>query len=211
MHVPGFALTLPQGERIGCESRTEHMTNLMSIGRFAQLTELTVKALRLYDQRGLLRPAVIDFESGYRYYSAAQIGIAQRIRLLRSVHMPLADIQTLLGASDPEVVKAQLDRHRKRISRQIKDYQPSLHLLPTPDEWRESAGKDVPVTRDKTAYPCSFCGKGSAEVRRMVAGPGGAFICNECVTLCNEVIAQEEARAKEAPAQRPHSSGSQRS
>ena len=44
-------------------------------------------------------------------------------------------------------------------------------------------------------YHCSFCGKDNAEVRRLIAGPNGVFICDECVAKCNEILAKEEARA----------------
>jgi ATP-dependent Clp protease ATP-binding subunit ClpX len=44
-------------------------------------------------------------------------------------------------------------------------------------------------------YYCSFCGKGQEEVRRLIAGPGDIFICNECVDLCQRVIVQEDAVA----------------
>ena len=37
---------------------------------------------------------------------------------------------------------------------------------------------------------CSFCGKGQGEVKKLIAGPG-AYICNECVALCNDIIAEE--------------------
>jgi len=37
---------------------------------------------------------------------------------------------------------------------------------------------------------CSFCGKGQDAVQRLIAGPG-VYICDECVSLCNEIIAQE--------------------
>jgi ATP-dependent Clp protease ATP-binding subunit ClpX len=40
---------------------------------------------------------------------------------------------------------------------------------------------------------CSFCGKGQREVRRLIAGPS-VFICDECVELCNEIIAEERDR-----------------
>ncbi len=40
---------------------------------------------------------------------------------------------------------------------------------------------------------CSFCGKGQCEVRRLIAGPS-VFICDECVELCNEIIAEERER-----------------
>lgn len=43
---------------------------------------------------------------------------------------------------------------------------------------------------DETIH-CSFCGKSSDEVDKMIAGPGGAFICNECIQLCGEIIQEE--------------------
>ena len=65
------------------------MTDLIPIGRFAQITHLSVKALRIYANEGLLQPMYVDPESGYRYYSLAQAALAARIRLLRLVDMPL--------------------------------------------------------------------------------------------------------------------------
>ncbi|MBX5444047.1 ATP-dependent Clp protease ATP-binding subunit ClpX [Sphaerobacter sp.] len=50
-------------------------------------------------------------------------------------------------------------------------------------------------------YRCSFCGKGQEEVRRLIAGPGAVYICDECVQLCREIIEEEEA-----PARRPEPS-----
>jgi ATP-dependent Clp protease ATP-binding subunit ClpX len=41
-------------------------------------------------------------------------------------------------------------------------------------------------------YRCSFCGKGQDEVRRLIAGPGAVYICDECVQLCREIIDEEE-------------------
>lgn len=52
-----------------------------------------------------------------------------------------------------------------------------------------------------TPLKCSFCGKGQDEVKKLIAGPS-VFICNECVDLCNEIIAEEWEEAKEAKAPR---------
>lgn len=41
-------------------------------------------------------------------------------------------------------------------------------------------------------YNCSFCGKSNQAVRRLIAGPGGISICDECIDLCNQIIAEEE-------------------
>lgn len=51
------------------------------------------------------------------------------------------------------------------------------------------------MKRDTSTYVCSFCGKPNAEVRHMIAGPKRVYICDECVRLCNEILAKEEARA----------------
>jgi len=42
---------------------------------------------------------------------------------------------------------------------------------------------------------CSFCGKDQNKVRKMVAGPGGVFICDECVELCSDIMFGEEKAA----------------
>jgi DNA-binding transcriptional MerR regulator len=89
---------------------------LMSIGRFARLTGLTVKALRHYDELGLLRPAAVDRETGYRSYSSAQMGRAEAIRLLRRLEVPLDDISMLIATEDPAVVRSVLIAHQRRTA-----------------------------------------------------------------------------------------------
>ncbi|MBI4322322.1 MAG: ATP-dependent Clp protease ATP-binding subunit ClpX [Chloroflexi bacterium] len=42
-------------------------------------------------------------------------------------------------------------------------------------------------------YHCSFCGKGQEQVRRLIAGPGAVYICDECVDLCREIIDEEHS------------------
>ncbi len=54
------------------------------------------------------------------------------------------------------------------------------------------AGKNTEKIR------CSFCGKSQEQVRKLIAGPGGAYICDECVDICSEII--EEEFEEEAPA-----------
>ena len=38
---------------------------------------------------------------------------------------------------------------------------------------------------------CSFCGKTQAQVRKLIAGPNGAYICDECIDVCAEIIEEE--------------------
>jgi ATP-dependent Clp protease ATP-binding subunit ClpX len=42
-------------------------------------------------------------------------------------------------------------------------------------------------------YRCSFCGKSQDQVQRLIAGPGGVYICDECIELCREIIEEEQA------------------
>ena len=43
----------------------------------------------------------------------------------------------------------------------------------------------------KVQYHCSFCGKNQDQVKRLIAGPGAVYICDECVELCQEIISEE--------------------
>jgi len=72
------------------------MEDLIPIGQFAAASRLSLKALRLYDENGLLPPAHVDPDSGYRFYRLDQLREATLIGLLRSVDMPLAEIRRVL-------------------------------------------------------------------------------------------------------------------
>ncbi|MGO2111823.1 MAG: MerR family transcriptional regulator [Pseudoclavibacter sp.] len=93
------------------------MVELMSIGEFAATTWLSPKALRLYDEKGLLSPDVIDPGSGYRKYDPAQIETARLITLLRRIEMPLEQIRELLAAPEAERA-ARIARFREREAEQ---------------------------------------------------------------------------------------------
>lgn len=86
----------------------------MPIGRFARLTGLSVKALRHYDELGLLRPAAVDATTGYRSYAAEQVERAETIRLLRRLELPLDEIATLLETHDPARIRTVLLDHQRR-------------------------------------------------------------------------------------------------
>ncbi|MFD3982529.1 MerR family transcriptional regulator [Streptomyces griseus] len=65
---------------------------LVTIGEFARLSRLSAKALRRYDELGLLRPALVDPVNGYRYYDPAQAEEARLVAWLRRIGMPLSRI-----------------------------------------------------------------------------------------------------------------------
>ena len=51
-------------------------------------------------------------------------------------------------------------------------------------------GKQRRRKRGKVDLACSFCGKSQKQVKKLIAGPG-VYICDECIDLCNEIVAEE--------------------
>jgi DNA-binding transcriptional MerR regulator/effector-binding domain-containing protein len=93
-------------------------SELIAISEFARRSRLTVKQLRSYDELGLLAPAYVDPDSGYRYYHRGQARTAITIALLRSLDVPLRDIHALLVA-EPDDVAEQLTLQRVRIEAEV--------------------------------------------------------------------------------------------
>src|SRR5512134_3853242 len=96
--------------------------DLLSIGAFASMTRLSLKALRLYDQLGLLQPRHVDPQSGYRYYGVDQLANARMIRNMREMEMPLATIRQVLAAlpSLPAQAEVLLREYAEMRERQVK-------------------------------------------------------------------------------------------
>ena len=67
--------------------------DMLTIGAFAKASRLSPKALRLYDELELLRPARVDPDTGYRYYAPEQLEQARLVAWLRRLGMPLARIR----------------------------------------------------------------------------------------------------------------------
>jgi DNA-binding transcriptional MerR regulator len=90
---------------------------LMSIGRFAALTGLPITTLRHYDEIGLLRPAQVDQDTGYRRYLPTQAVTAGVIRRLRELDVPIGEIVELLEATgDPDRLAVLLDAQAVRLA-----------------------------------------------------------------------------------------------
>ncbi|MEU4643513.1 GyrI-like domain-containing protein [Micromonospora sp. NPDC023814] len=92
------------------------MTGLMPIGVFARATRLSVRVLRNYDRLGLLVPASVDPDTGYRRYSVDQFPRAGLVRRLRELEVPLPEIAEILAAETPEQTRAVIERHRERVA-----------------------------------------------------------------------------------------------
>ncbi|HTJ67087.1 MAG TPA: MerR family transcriptional regulator [Actinospica sp.] len=94
---------------------------LLAIGAFARRSRLSIKALRLYDESGLLRPAWTDPESGYRYYEPGQLERARLVAWLRRVGMPLAGIRRVcdLSETDRAAAASEIREFWSRVSADV--------------------------------------------------------------------------------------------
>lgn len=90
---------------------------------------MPVTQLRHYHQVGLLEPAYVDPESGYRYYAAAQRESAEVIAILRSIDMPVRDIQRLLSDPSEATVREVLATHRKRLEERLSQVEGRLESI----------------------------------------------------------------------------------
>ncbi|MGW1891346.1 MerR family transcriptional regulator [Streptomyces sp. NPDC002004] len=95
-------------------------THLLPIGQFAQASGLSVTALRHYDASGVLAPAFVDPDSGYRYFRRDQVRTAQLIRALRQLDIPIEDVRRLLargedGADMAPALRAHLAAAERRL------------------------------------------------------------------------------------------------
>lgn len=109
---------------------------MLHIGEFAGITGLTVKALRHYDEKGILVPAEIDELTGYRLYSAAQVRTGAMIRSLRAANVP---VSRLTGTTTPAQAIETLSRWRQEVVEQrrledvaFRDASEQLRLLDVP-------------------------------------------------------------------------------
>ena len=94
---------------------------MLKIGEFSKISQVSVKALRYYDQLGLLKPAHIDRFNGYRYYSLEQLPRLYRILALKDLDFSLEQIQGVLMVDLPgeklgELLTSKAAELRQRIT-----------------------------------------------------------------------------------------------
>ena len=100
---------------------------MLKIGVFAQVSQVSIKILRHYDEVGLLKPVFVDDYSGYRYYSLEQLPRAHRIIALKDLGFSLEQIAGLLNQKlPPERLRRILSRRQEELSRQVREDQARL-------------------------------------------------------------------------------------
>ncbi|GHA57194.1 protein phosphatase [Streptomyces sp. 2114.2] len=141
---------------------------LLTIGAFAKATRLSPKALRLYDELGLLPPARVDPVTGYRRYAPEQVQRARLVAWLRRLGMPLARIRHVCsldaGAAAGEVrafwARAEAETAARRdLAAFLVDHltrkDPAMSATPPALGMRYAAASDTGLVRESnqdTAY-----------------------------------------------------------
>jgi DNA-binding transcriptional MerR regulator len=93
--------------------------DLMTSGLFSKRTRLSPKALRIYEEKGLLTPWTIDPDNGYRYFAESQLKQARLISLLRRLEMPLKLIAEMVRL-EPEVAIKEIGAYWEGVEVDIK-------------------------------------------------------------------------------------------
>ena len=104
-----------------CE--TQDSDTLYKIGMFASMNHVTVKTLRFYEEQGLLNPALIHPETGYRYYTLSQMSVLHQITALKLAGFTLEEIARINSGADEKAVllkkKSELLTKISELTRQI--------------------------------------------------------------------------------------------
>lgn len=95
---------------------------MLSIGEFSKVTQLSVKTLRLYDEKGLLPPAYVSEETGYRFYDAKSVERARVISVLRELDFSLSDIGQFLATSEDSDIVSMLEKQRDLVTQKLTRY-----------------------------------------------------------------------------------------
>jgi DNA-binding transcriptional MerR regulator len=146
---------------------------MFGIGEFSKITGLTVKTLRFYHEEGLLIPASVDPQTGYRYYAEPQIELARTITFLRTLEFPLPEIKSLLADRTARGLPERPGHDLQGQLAQLPHRDPNPHRvnsMPTQRKrtWREKLDDDkgfpkvAPIDCTKT--------------KRWGGGEGGTFV-----------------------------------
>lgn len=95
------------------------MKDLFTIGEVSRLFAMNVRTLRYYDSIGLLKPAVVDEKTGYRYYSTKEFERLNTIKYLRTLDMSLENIALFFENKEISMMKELLGRQKEQIQERI--------------------------------------------------------------------------------------------
>jgi DNA-binding transcriptional MerR regulator len=172
----------------------------LTIGDFSRATHLSVKMLRHYHTIGLLEPAGVDPDTGYRRYGTGQITSAQVIRRFRDLDMPLEKIHAVLSAPDPHTRSQLISAHLAGLEASLARTQDAVATLrdlldrppaAAPVRHRNAAAVSAAAIRDVVdrAHALAWYQGALGELHATLAaqgvtatGPGGGIYQTELFT-----------------------------
>jgi DNA-binding transcriptional MerR regulator len=179
---------------------------LLSIGEFAAATQLSQKALRIYDEQRLLPPARIDTMTGYRYYSSDQVPLGRLVRTLREMNLSLTDIAGVVAAKDgngAEMMLTELAQEiEHRYAREKRAFHTALVLLrqparaDTPEIVERSRPDTTVAVRPFVASRYDFVEKFRTEARAMneLLAQAGLATAGEVSCALLDPLSDDEGR-----------------
>jgi PPM family protein phosphatase len=122
----------------------------MTIGEFAREAGLTAKALRLYDEMGLIEPAEVDPATGYRHYGPHQLERARLVASLRLVGMPLARIREVADLPR-EAAAAAVTSYWRQVEADTRTRRTRVHALVDAMRAKETQMSGISTSRSEVA------------------------------------------------------------
>lgn len=153
-----------------------------TIGEFSRITELSVKSLRIYHDRGILVPAAVDPETGYRYYDERNVQTARSVKALKSFDFSLAEIKGLIDAcSDDADTLPQLEEKLRHVETRIDRYRDIARLLRSvlASESEEAMSRDREFEIEETEVPTLLVAGHRMTGRYGEVGKGLGLVCKK--------------------------------
>ena len=105
------------------------MNNYFLISEFAKLRDININSLRYYEKLGLLKPAYIDPKTNYRYYSAEQVSVLNKIILCIQLGIPLKEMATYIDEDGNLQSQKLLERGKIVAQKRIEEMQNNLNYI----------------------------------------------------------------------------------
>ena len=149
---------------------------MLKIGEFSRLSLTTVKALRFYEKEGLLRPAFVDAETGYRFYETAQLETAARIKAYRQLGLSVEEIRSLFDGGNPAQILSAKAESLRALRRETELRLSVIEFYLEEKEMKYQVSvKEIP---EQTVYSAETVLKSRADIMQWIPSVG-----EECLAL----------------------------
>lgn len=163
---------------------------MLKIGDFSNLSRISIRMLRHYDEIGILHPQCVDDFTGYRYYNESQLPLAGKIQALKSLGFGLSVIKEILDQyEDVQEIERFLLVKQKELEEEALETQQKLRLLDSTLKWLRKDGRLMDYNVTLKTVPERYV----ASVRQVIP----AYDCEGMLweTMCRELEGQNVQQA----------------